>query len=93
MPVCQYDRIFLTDLKIFVKCDSDIMLARRITRDVKERGRDLEGILAQYVLVQVLWSSHVDELLRYLRFVKPAYDDFVLPTSRYADIVRIYFLC
>ncbi|KAH8118222.1 armadillo/beta-catenin/plakoglobin [Phellopilus nigrolimitatus] len=60
----------LYDLKIFVKCDSDLMLARRITRDVKERGRDVEGILSQY-----------------LRFVKPAYDDFVLPTSRYADII------
>ncbi|KAI5117967.1 hypothetical protein M0805_001628 [Coniferiporia weirii] len=60
----------LYDLKIFVKCDSDLMLARRITRDVKERGRDVEGIIGQY-----------------LRFVKPAYDDFVLPTSRYADII------
>lgn len=32
---------------------------------------------------------HVDDSTRrYLRFVKPAYDNFVLPSSRYADIVR-----
>ncbi|TFK50123.1 armadillo/beta-catenin/plakoglobin [Heliocybe sulcata] len=58
------------DLKIFVQCDSDLMLARRIRRDVKERGRSVEGVLDQY-----------------LRYVKPAYDNFVLPTSRYADII------
>lgn len=37
----------LYDLKVFVNCDSDLMLARRIKRDVKERGRDVEGILDQ----------------------------------------------
>ncbi|KIM80473.1 hypothetical protein PILCRDRAFT_9652 [Piloderma croceum F 1598] len=60
----------LYDLKIFVQCDSDLMLSRRIKRDVTERGRDVDGILEQY-----------------LRYVKPAYDNFVGPTSRYADII------
>ncbi|KAH7925492.1 armadillo beta-catenin plakoglobin [Leucogyrophana mollusca] len=60
----------LYDLKVFVQCDSDLMLARRIQRDVKERGRSVEGVLEQY-----------------LRYVKPAYDNFVQPASRYADIV------
>jgi len=31
--------------KIFVTCDDDVRLSRRILRDVKERGRDPEGIL------------------------------------------------
>ncbi|ELU40731.1 armadillo/beta-catenin/plakoglobin [Rhizoctonia solani AG-1 IA] len=35
----------LYDVKIFVQCDSDLMLARRIKRDVAERGRDVDGIL------------------------------------------------
>ncbi|CAE6370340.1 uridine kinase [Rhizoctonia solani AG-1 IB] len=60
----------LYDVKIFVQCDSDLMLARRIKRDVAERGRSVDGILEQY-----------------LRFVKPAYDHFVAPTARYADII------
>ncbi len=33
--------------QIFVQCDSDLMLARRIRRDVTERGRSLDGILEQ----------------------------------------------
>ena len=31
--------------KIFVHCDHDVRLCRRILRDVEQRGRDVEGIL------------------------------------------------
>ena len=54
----------LYDLKVFVvsqlslaqaladdqNCDSDMMLARRIKRDIRERGRDIDGILDQVSL-------------------------------------------
>lgn len=39
-------------------------------RDIKERGRDIAGVLLQYN-----------------RFVKPAYDEFIKPTMRHADII------
>lgn len=39
----------LYDLKIFVQCDSDLMLARRIKRDLEQRGRNVEGVLDQYL--------------------------------------------
>ena len=38
----------MMDLKIYVDADADDRLARRILRDVKERKRDLEGIIRQY---------------------------------------------
>lgn len=38
----------LMDLKLFVHVDSDICLLRRIVRDINERGRDIDGISAQY---------------------------------------------
>lgn len=38
----------MLSLKIFVECDADIRLARRVVRDMAERGRDLDHILAQY---------------------------------------------
>ncbi|GAB5592160.1 Uridine-cytidine kinase-like 1 [Umbelopsis nana] len=38
----------LMDLKIFVDTDADIRLARRLKRDIAERGRDLDGVLQQY---------------------------------------------
>lgn len=38
----------MMDMKIFIDTDSDIRLARRLQRDITDRGRDLEGCLAQY---------------------------------------------
>ncbi|KAI8923590.1 uridine kinase [Entophlyctis helioformis] len=36
------------DLKLFVDTDDDVRLARRIRRDIAERGRDKHGVLDQY---------------------------------------------
>ncbi|XP_065313412.1 uridine-cytidine kinase 2-A-like isoform X2 [Gordionus sp. m RMFG-2023] len=58
------------DMKLFVDTDADIRLARRVQRDIVERGRNLENILHQYT-----------------KFVKPAFEEFCLPTKKYADII------
>lgn len=39
----------LLDIKIFVEADADERILRRISRDVEERGRDLNGIIKQYL--------------------------------------------
>lgn len=39
----------MLDVKIFVEADADERILRRVIRDVKERGRDLEGIVDQYL--------------------------------------------
>ena len=36
------------DIKIFVDTDADIRIIRRITRDVKERKRELDSVIEQY---------------------------------------------
>ena len=36
------------DLKIYVSVDADTCLIRRIRRDIAERGRETDNILAQY---------------------------------------------
>ena len=39
----------LMDIKIFVDTDADVRLIRRLLRDVKERGRDLDSVINQYL--------------------------------------------
>lgn len=39
----------LFDLKIFVDSDADERILRRMMRDMKERGRDIEDIVLQYI--------------------------------------------
>jgi len=36
------------DLKVFVECDADVRLARRVSRDISLRGRELKGVFEQY---------------------------------------------
>jgi len=62
--------VALMNLKIFVDCDDDIRLYRRLLRDVKERARDVSSVLYQYN-----------------RFVKPAFDGFIKPSVKYANII------
>ncbi len=38
----------LMDIKVFVDTDADIRLARRILRDVRDRGRSMESVIGQY---------------------------------------------
>lgn len=37
------------DIKIFVDTDADVRILRRIVRDTRDRGRDLESIVTQYL--------------------------------------------
>lgn len=37
------------DVKIFVDTDADVRIIRRIMRDVKERGRNLDSVVNQYL--------------------------------------------
>lgn len=39
----------LFDLHIYVETDADVRILRRIRRDVIERGRELEGVIDQYL--------------------------------------------
>ena len=39
----------LIDIKIYVEADADERICRRIIRDVKERGRDIDNIVTQYL--------------------------------------------
>lgn len=72
------------DLKIFVMTDDDIRLARRIQRDIAERGRTIEDVLAQY---NRFVKSSYDE------FIKPTmkYADIIIPHGR-SNTVAIDFV-
>lgn len=62
----------LMDVKIFVDTDDDVRLLRRLQRDIQERGRSVESVLAQY-----------EKFVRpmHLEFVEPSkrYADIIIP--------------
>ena len=51
--LCRYLLLFFFNIlrvyiKVYVDCDSDIRLSRVIHRDIEERGRDINQVLARY---------------------------------------------
>lgn len=75
----------LFDIKIFVHADADERLIRRLRRDIKERGRDLDEVLSRYQTT--LKPMHQ-------QFIEPTknYADIIIPNDKHntvaIDIVR-----
>ena len=65
----------MSDIKIFVDADADERILRRVMRDVKERGRDIDNIVDQYLTTV--------KPMHYL-FVEPTrmYADLVLNSGK-----------
>lgn len=66
------------DLKIFTLLDPDICLARRINRDVAERGKSYQETITQY-------QTHVKPA--YVFYIEPTkrFADIIISTSEYTD--------
>jgi uridine kinase len=66
----------LMDLRVFVDTDADLRIIRRIDRDLRERGRDLDSVVRQYL--QTVRPMH-------LEFVEPSkrYAEVIIPEGGY----------
>ena len=60
------------DLKIFVDTDPDVRLARRLERDISERGRSVDSVIEQYfATVRPMHLEFVDPSRRYADLIIP----------------------
>ena len=69
----------LFDIKVFVQADSDERLIRRLTRDMKESGRDLNEVLERYQ--STLKPMHEE-------FIEPTknFADIIIPNDNYNTV-------
>ena len=62
----------LMDIKVFVDTDADVRLARRILRDVEERGRSMESVITQYTTtVKPMHEEFVEPSKKYADVIIP----------------------
>lgn len=60
------------DIKVFVDTDADLRLARRILRDVRERGRSMESVINQYTTtVKPMHEQFVEPSKKYADVIIP----------------------
>lgn len=69
----------LMDIKVFVDTDADVRLARRLLRDVQERGRNMESVVSQYI--NTVKPMHEE-------FVEPSkkYADVIIPEGGFNSV-------
>lgn len=54
------------DIKIFTDADADERILRRLRRDVRERGRDIDGVISQYLgTVKLMHRIYVEPTKKY----------------------------
>jgi uridine kinase len=62
----------MLDLRLYVETDADVRIIRRIQRDVIERGRDLEGVIEQYLsTVKPMHEQFVEPTKKHADLVVP----------------------
>ena len=69
----------MMDIKVYVDTDADIRLARRILRDVCDRGRTMQSVISQYT--QTVKPMHEE-------FVEPSkkYADVIIPEGGFNSV-------
>lgn len=69
----------LMDIRIFVDTDADLRFIRRLVRDIRERGRNMEMVVEQYL--NTVRPMHME-------FVEPSkrYADVIIPEGGYNDV-------
>lgn len=69
----------LMDIKVYVDTDADVRLARRILRDVRQRGRSMESVIDQYI--STVKPMHEE-------FVEPSkkYADVIIPEGGFNSV-------
>ncbi len=69
----------LMDIKVYVDTDADVRLARRILRDVCDRGRSMQSVIDQYI--STVKPMHEE-------FVEPSkkYADVIIPEGGFNSV-------
>ena len=83
----------LLDIKLFVDTDADVRILRRITRDVKGRGRSLDSVIGQYLAtVKPMHEAFVEPSKKYADVIVPEGGEnavaFDLIISRLQSIIQ-----
>ncbi|MFJ5715467.1 uridine kinase [Neobacillus sp. NPDC093127] len=62
----------LMDIKLYVDTDADLRIIRRLTRDIKERGRSFDSVIDQYLnVVRPMHNQFIEPTKRYADVIIP----------------------
>lgn len=81
----------LLDVKVYVDCDADVRILRRLMRDVKERGRSLDSVVNQYLsTVKPMHEAFVEPSKRYADVIIPTGGQNLVALDMLVDRIRTH---
>ena len=79
----------LFDIKIFVDCDADVRILRRIIRDISDRGRTVESVVNQYLTtVKPMHDQFIEPTKRYADIIVPEGGDNIVALEMISHRIR-----
>ncbi|MDI9506151.1 MAG: uridine kinase [Candidatus Excrementavichristensenella sp.] len=77
----------MMDLRLYIEVDADICLLRRVKRDIRKRGREIENIYDQYLAtVKPMFDRYIAGYVEYADLIVPGGGK----NRRVIDIVAAY---
>ena len=77
----------MMDFKLYINVDPDICLLRRIKRDIKKRGRDIDGIEKQYLdTVKPMYDKYIRHYVDYADLIVPVGGK----NAKISDMLAVY---
>ncbi|MFL6560031.1 MAG: uridine kinase [Bacillus sp. (in: firmicutes)] len=62
----------LMDIKLYVDTDADLRIIRRLTRDIRDRGRTFDSVIYQYLnVVRPMHNQFIEPTKRYADIIIP----------------------
>ena len=62
----------LMDIKLYVDTDADLRIIRRLTRDIRDRGRTFDSVIEQYLnVVRPMHNQFIEPTKRYADIIIP----------------------
>jgi uridine kinase len=79
----------ILDIKVYVDTDADVRIIRRILRDVKERGRELDSVIDQYLnTVKIMHEEFVEPSKKHADVIIPEGGRNEVACSMLVDKIR-----
>lgn len=79
------------DLKIYLDCDSDLRLVRRINRDMSERNRSLQEVVYQYQRVlKPMHDKYIESSQKYADLIVPNHFENYKPLELIQAYIQQY---
>jgi uridine kinase len=78
--------VYLLTSQVFVETDSDVRLARRLKRDISQRGRDIHGVMQQYENhVKPAYDRYIAPTMQHADIIVPRYGSHLNQLRRIGD--------